>query len=188
MLPEQNENHHHVSDSYSSTLMTVNSCLLQQHHRDDDHSLPADRRHHRAHYPARRLVLPWRWGAIKAEPAQPETLACHILCCDFLRNRVQRHRQLRKPCSHQPQCQLQPHAVPRHGPGGPQTERPESAAAQRRHRQHDAGVLQEGRVRFFVLFTILGLLDREILPSISDMRGWPECPNVKSWTLKINSR
>lgn len=59
----------------------------------------------------------------------------------FLRNRVQRHRELRKPGPHQPQCQLQLDAVPGHGSDRSQAERPESAAAQRRHRQHDAGVL-----------------------------------------------
>lgn len=30
----------------------------QEHHGDDDHSLATDRRGHRAHHPARRLVLP----------------------------------------------------------------------------------------------------------------------------------
>lgn len=66
--------------------------------------------------------------------------------CIPFRYRVQRHWELWEPGPHQPQRQLQPDAVSRHGSDRPQAERPESTAAQRRHRQHDAGVLQKGRV------------------------------------------
>lgn len=59
----------------------------------------------------------------------------------FVRDRVQCHRKLRQPRPHQPQRQLQLDAVSRYGSDGSQAERPEPAAAQRRHRQHDAGVL-----------------------------------------------
>lgn len=71
------------------------------------------------------------------------------------RNRVQRHGELREPRPHQPQRQLQLHAVARHGSDGAQAERPEPPAPQRRHGQHDAGVLQEGRVRRSSLLRLL---------------------------------
>lgn len=63
------------------------------------------------------------------------------------RNRIQPDGQLREPDSHQPQLQLQLHALAGHGPIGAQAAaRPEPTPTKRRHGQHDAGVLQEGRV------------------------------------------
>lgn len=74
--------------------------------------------------------------------------------CPLFRNWVQRHRELRQPGPRQPQRQLQLHAVTGYGAGGAETERPEPTTAQRRHGQHDAGVLQEGRVRPLYLYWV----------------------------------
>lgn len=62
------------------------------------------------------------------------------------RHRVQRVGELRQPPACEPQRQLQLHALPRHGARRAPAARARPAAPQRGHRQHDAGVLQEGRV------------------------------------------
>lgn len=82
---------------------------------------------------------------------------CVTVCwCVCRRDRVQSDRLLREPDSHQPQLQLQLHALTRHGPVGTQAAaaRPEPTPTECRHWQHDAGVLQERRVwRQVLLFS-----------------------------------
>lgn len=82
------------------------------------------------------------------------------LCCVCLCHRhwVQLDRQLRKPDPHKPQLQLQLHAFARLGPIRTQAAaQPEPAPAERRHWQHDAGVLQERWVWCCPLFFHLAL-------------------------------
>lgn len=67
-------------------------------------------------------------------------------CSLQIRHWIQLDWELWQPRTREPQCELQFHAIAWYGPRWPQASRSDPATAQCGHRQHDAGVLQEGWV------------------------------------------